>query len=56
MRSFAIITAIALSGVVFTHFLNRSQNPLEVQQKALNSAYQYESSVQPHRESEIGKE
>lgn len=39
MRSFAIITTIALTGVLMTNMLNRSQNQHEIQQKAMNAVY-----------------
>jgi len=56
MRSFAIITVIALTGVFITHFLNQSQNQLEIQQKAENSVYQNDSEIRLRGNSRIGKE
>jgi len=56
MRSFFIITIIALTGVFITHFMNQSRNELKIQQKAVYSVYQYESKAQPYGNSEIIRE
>jgi len=56
MRSFTVITIIALTGVFITHFQNQSRNQMKIQQKVVNSVYQHESIAQPNGKLEITKE
>jgi len=56
MRSFIIITIIALTGVFITYFHNQNRNQMEMQQKVMNSVYQYEPGVHLYRESKISQE
>lgn len=56
MRSFTVITIIALAGVFITHFQNQSRKQMKMQQKVVNSVYQHKSIAQPYGKSEITKE
>ncbi len=56
MRSFTVITIIALTGVFITHFQNQSRSQMKMQQKVVNSVYQLKPIAQPNGKLEITKE